>query len=76
MRLKKKDWNTNGLIFSDFRYTSAEHMNDINKKTSVVFGALPEVIFYTPTLFFEKQFLLQQSKIAEVVVFIFGKATN
>ena len=63
-------------FFSDFRYTSAEHMNDINKKTSVVFGALPEVIFYTPTLFFEKQFLLQQSKIAEVVVFIFGKATN
>ena len=63
-------------FFSDFRYTSAEHMNDINKKTSVVFGALPEVIFYTPTLFFEKQFLLQQSKIADVVVFIFGKATN
>ena len=51
-------------------------MNDINKKTSVVFGALPEVLFYTPTLFFEKQFLLQQSKIAEVVVFIFGQATN
>eukprot|EP00093_Oithona_nana_P002295 02295.XXX_45163_46418_1 [CDS] Oithona nana genome sequencing. len=42
-RVKVIHVNGNAPISLSKRYTSAEHMNDINKKSSVVFGALPEV---------------------------------